>query len=339
MKIVAILVLPLLLTSVFAAQELNVALFPIVQNGKWGYINQTGKVVITPKFEQANSFVEGLARVKVAKLYGFIDQTGKLIVPARYQAAGNYSEGLARVMVASKWGFINKSGQMVIPAIFGDATNFSNGAFSATLQPLTQGNRQNRLADRTGKFVSPPNLNVVSTFSEGLALVATGDGKDFALGYINKQWEVVINPQYLNAMPFRDGLAVVQIRSGKSFVIDKMGKTVINNDSVSLDGFSEGLISFYQFNDKTSQGLYGFLDKNGVVAIKPRFQDVENFSEGLALVKFREKLGFIDSSGTFLIKPQFDNAESFSNGLAMVWVDGKLGYIGKTGKYVWEPTE
>ncbi len=342
MKVLAAVVFSLLLTTGSIAQReqatKTIPLFRIVQNGKWGYIDPTGKIVIAPRFEQATSFTEGMARIKVGKLFGFIDVTGKLVVPARYPAASDYSEGLARVMVGSKWGFIDKSGRMVIPAIFSDASDFGDGAFSAALQPMTQGKRHYRLADRTGKFFSPPNLNVVSTFSEGLAQIRGGE-RDYKSGYVNKQWEVVIEPQYGNASSFREGLAVVDTEIGKSFVIDKSGKIVISNYGVTLQGFSEGLIPFFQLDDKSGESLHGFLDKNGVVVIKPRFQDAENFSEGLAVVEFRGKYGFIDLSGNFVIKPQFDSAGSFYYGLAGVWIDGKLGYIDKTGNYIWKPTE
>jgi hypothetical protein len=113
----------------------------------------------------------------------------------------------------------------------------------------------------------------------------------------------------------------------------------ISGYHLTLEGFSEGLICFFQFRDKTEQALHGFIDKQGQVVLNPRFEDAQNFSEGLALVKIKGKYGFIDRSGGIAIKAQFENAESFSGGLACVWIDGKLGYVDKAGKYVWEPTE
>lgn len=340
MKTLAVAILSVLLASILVQEQATktTTLLSIVQGGKQGFIDQTGKIVIPPKFDQVDGFAEGMARVKVGKLFGYIDETGKLVVPARFQAASDFSEGLARVMLGYKWGFIDKSGRMVIPATFATVSDFSDGTFAATIESAPQGKRQYRLVDRTGKLISPSKLSVTSTFSEGLALISDGE-KDLKQGYVNKQWDVVIQPQYLSASPFRDGLAVVIIKGGTTLVIDKTGKTVISGYAVSPRGFSEGLISFVQFDDKSGQGLHGFLDKNGVVVIKPRFQFVKNFSEGLTPAEFNRKYGYIDPSGNFVIKPQFDNAESFSNGLAMVWVDGKRGYIDKAGNYIWKPTE
>lgn len=54
-------------------------------------------VVIQPQFEQADSFSEGLARVKIGDKWGYIDKTGKLAIPAQLNEAEAFSEGLALV--------------------------------------------------------------------------------------------------------------------------------------------------------------------------------------------------------------------------------------------------
>lgn len=57
----------------------SVPLFPVCQNGKWGYIDKTGKMVIKPQFNCARSFSEGLARVWIDGKMGYINKTGKYI--------------------------------------------------------------------------------------------------------------------------------------------------------------------------------------------------------------------------------------------------------------------
>ena len=63
-------------------------------------------------------------------------------------------------------------------------------------------------------------------------------------------------------------------------------------------------------------GKEGYIDATGRIVIKPQFQSVEYFSEGLAHVCIGNKSGFIDKTGRFVINPQFDNARGFSEGLA-----------------------
>ncbi|ENR0975874.1 WG repeat-containing protein, partial [Campylobacter coli] len=45
----------------------------------------------------------------------------------------------------------------------------------------------------------------------------------------------------------------------------------------------------------------------GEFAIKPKFDDIWDFREGLASVGLNGKIGLIDKSGKFVIEPKFDD--------------------------------
>jgi hypothetical protein len=51
--------------------------------------------------------------IKQVDRWGFVDQTGKLVIPPRFLNAGNFSEELAAVEVCSGWGYIDRSGKFV----------------------------------------------------------------------------------------------------------------------------------------------------------------------------------------------------------------------------------
>ena len=93
---------------------------------KYGY-KHNGHVVIPAKYDDASSFREGLAAVKINNKYGFIDKTGTVVIPAKYEAVWSFSEGLAAVYIAGKWGYIDKTGTVVIPAKYDDWSFFKNG--------------------------------------------------------------------------------------------------------------------------------------------------------------------------------------------------------------------
>ncbi|EHT4605038.1 WG repeat-containing protein, partial [Campylobacter coli] len=84
-------------------------------------------------------------------------------------------------------------------------------------------------------------------------------------------------------------------------------------------------------------GQWSFLDKNGEIIAKPKFDNLGVFSEGLAGVKLNGKYGFIDKNGEFVIEPKFDDTRSFWEGLAGVKLNGKWGFIDKNGEFVIEP--
>ena len=83
---------------------------------QFAFINRQGKVVIPQAITEddpAPQFSEGLAPVMVNGKFGFADQTGKLVIPASFSEARNFAEGLAPVGVGRKVGYIDKTGKFV----------------------------------------------------------------------------------------------------------------------------------------------------------------------------------------------------------------------------------
>ena len=80
-------------------------------------------------------------------------------------------------------------------------------------------------------------------------------------------------------------------------------------------------------------GNYGFINKKGLLVVKPQYSEILSFSQGLAAVKIDEKWGYIDKTGKVIVKPQFSEAYSFFEGLAAIQIDGewRYNYIDKEG--------
>ena len=48
------------------------------------------------------------------------------------------------------------------------------------------------------------------------------------------------------------------------------------------------------------------------------------------------KWGFVNKSGTYVIKPIYDDVGQFHNGIALVKLGPKESYIDTTGKTIWQ---
>ena len=65
-------------------------------------------------------------------------------------------------------------------------------------------------------------------------------------------------------------------------------------------------------------GLWGYLDMGGAVAIAPQFTEAGSFREGVAAVKVSGKYGYIDRTGKELLLPSYADAGYSLHGLLPV---------------------
>jgi WG containing repeat len=105
-----------------------------------------------------------------------------------------------------------------------------------------------------------------------------------------------------------------------------------------------------------AKGKYGFKDDDGAVRISAKYDDAEDFAEGLAAVAVLEgtevyeggefgknclvkarKWGFIDSTGRPMIPLKYSQARSFSEGKAAVRSGAKWGFIDRNDQWVVQP--
>ena len=102
--------------------------------GKYGY-KHNGRVVIPAKYDRAYGFDEGLAMVELNGKWNYIDKTGKFIASTMYDDIWSFKD-LGPVKINGKWGFIDKAGKMVIPAKYDDVPTqgeFTNGKVKVEL--------------------------------------------------------------------------------------------------------------------------------------------------------------------------------------------------------------
>ena len=97
-----------------------VTLFPVKVKGLYGFIDQTGKMTIQPKFTTAQMFSEGLAAAQLNGKWGYIDKAGEWVIKPQFAAAIPFAEGLASVKGENLFGVINKKGEMVIRQVCRD---------------------------------------------------------------------------------------------------------------------------------------------------------------------------------------------------------------------------
>lgn len=247
----------IVLLSACSNGEEDKALYPKQDNktGKWGYVDDNEKEIVPFRYDEAQEFSDGMAKVSIDGKNGFINKKGKMVIKPQSWGAGNFHEGMAWVISGDTYGYIDKSGKEVIPLKYHEASDFSGGLAKVGLG-VNSLFRKYGFIDRTGKEVTPIKYDYVDDFSEGYAVVRIGDLFSGKYGYIDSTGNEIIPLKYDKAENFSEGLAMVGLHHQHK-----------------------------DFNYNVTK--CGFIDKTGKEVIPPEYESAGNFSGGLARVRLR----------------------------------------------------
>jgi hypothetical protein len=347
-RVLAVLALILISISTWAENS-SPELLVVVKNGKAGFINRSGTVVIEPRFAKANDFSEGLAAAWGSvpewtfPLAGFIDASGKWVIKPQFSKAGSFHEGYATVQLMDNlgtWVLVSRSGAVVrVPASEVIPVSMSIGDVSDGLAAFSPNGAKYGFMKPNGSLAVPPLYDRVRSFHEGLANVCKEK-----CGYIDPIGSLVIPLIYSASGDFHDGRART-CDDSKCGYVGKDGRFTQSPDVFRVpDSFGERMAEY------NADGLHafckgvalcGYMDDKGRIAIKPEFKGADEFSESLAAVIIDGgTCGYIGKTGRFVIPANFSSCVMFNNGLAAVRQKDKhqgtkVGYIDKSGKFIW----
>ncbi|HEU4719450.1 MAG TPA: WG repeat-containing protein [Bacteroidia bacterium] len=316
--------------------------------GHFGYLNADGSTLIRAQYDIAVPMSNGTGIIAEKQKSGYnagygsyynpnlsgneregryylIDHAGNKLNQEPYEYIRGYKEKRAAFnkggfwkkksaydynparLRGGKWGFLDPSGKEIIPAIYDYVYDFSNGKAKVQLGARTF------WIDAEGKECAPPDPGAEDT------KISVYCEPGF-YGYIDLKGNWVIEPQYLDAGNFSEGLAsavtlkasdmdCMQKGEGDDDADDSNG----DDDQSSFDILRKGITG--NGYDVYSKGLtysvkhrrlYGYIDPQGVMVIPARYERAEEFSCGRAYVCFRNKWGVIDRSGNWIMAPVLD---------------------------------
>ena len=246
---------------------------------KLGFVDKDLNWRIPPRFTDCKNFAEGVAAVKIDDAWGFIDRNGKVVIGPRFQSASIFSEGLCEVSISTdkgiKSGFIDHSGNFEIAPKFErlyahleKKANLENGelvsdglevtmdgrplieylpAFSVFKSGIAPVSVRGRIGfiDHSGKFVIEPKYVYASSFSEGLAIVSNDAKQKF--GFIDNKGKVAIPEKFRFVLPFKSGLACGIVGSQITSKFSYFNRDGVKQGAFSSycsGSFSEGLAPF-----------------------------------------------------------------------------------------------
>jgi hypothetical protein len=168
-------------------------LCPVIKEGKYGFIDRSGDIVIDYTFDTVRPFSEGVAVVEKDDLkYQVIDKNGNFIAEPSYELCGSPGDGLVGMKKDGKVGFVDTKGNVVIDFKFqGD-----NGG-----RPLSG-------------LIWP-----IYSFREGRTAVL----KDDNVWIINRSGDMLFQIETFPHGYFNGGFAVISPKDGAKYLIDLDG--------------------------------------------------------------------------------------------------------------------
>ena len=85
------------------------------KNGKYGFVDHEGKVIIPIKYDYCSEFSDGLAKVELGGKKGFINYSGQEIIPIKFDDVSDFIDGLTKVSFHGKYGIMNLNGKVILP--------------------------------------------------------------------------------------------------------------------------------------------------------------------------------------------------------------------------------
>ncbi len=319
-------------------------------------MDRRGEWAIPARYEEAESFSEGLALVRKNGLYGFIDRTGREAIAPAYDFAASFHNGLARADLRGRQYFVDPAGRRVFELRVADDGANNDGfrryvRFSnSRLRVQDSRNGRHYFLDTRGRPAFEQTFQQAYEFSDGLAGVCERD----RCGYIDAEGKLAIPLQFAAVTPFSEGLAFVSGPEKQGF-IDRSGAFVFELERefslFAVNRFSEGLVKITQTRviaPGRASIRFGYYDRAGKPVIPFKFESYfaedqyANFSHGLSIFVKNGRIGYFDRAGDEVIDADFFDGRPFAEGAALVQIQSEsgdlFGYIDLDGRFFIEPS-
>lgn len=331
---------------------------------KVGYMNESGDIIISPKYNMGSDFYGEYANIIKDSIFGYIDKYGNETLLGGYDEAYFYYSKSGIAKKNGKYALINREGDPLTEFKYENIDFFGYNFYKVYLPDKT-----NQIIDYNGDIVFNKNKNfqIISSYFEKDSIIIFKkmvEGKELN-GLVTLKDEIILKPFYERIVVIKkDGLYGVMI-NGKWGFIDKLGNEIIppiyvdanihNNDDLIavkkkdkwgyINRQNKIIIPFmydkaYDFDDNRAfvkkGDYYGYINKRNKVKIEFKLEPIAtpSFSNKLALFKKEGKYGFINKKGEVQIPAIYDNAFRFYDGKAHVLLNGKVGFINLKGKVI-----
>lgn len=149
--------------------SLSEGYFSFKKNNRWGFIDLTGRLRISNRYDSVLFFSDGVAPIQLRDRWGFVDSEESLVIQPYYDHVSAFENGLAIVRIEDKVGIIDQAGQSIL------AVNYNYLKRLPTRNYLVK-DVEGRLGliDSNGKFIIRPSYEYLEDTGTGLVVMQDG---------------------------------------------------------------------------------------------------------------------------------------------------------------------
>ena len=300
--------------------------FYVIQNGKYTVGDVNNNVFVQP--DSANGVILGKKRivyhytnkVKIFDLNGNLQKTFTDLNLKNYGHSLSETEDSIKLNTDNTVQLINLAANTKRNLPFGEAGDFNEEGIFIGKQKLYN------FYDYTGKKLNTESYYSVINFSDGICALQVSSTTTPYLA--DKAFKKIKDLTTNFQGPYSEGLAYANNKQlGNIYYLDKKGNEVFNLTAAEGSRCKDGIIAVKDKNNRYYQ-----INKSGKQINAKTWDEIGEFSDGLALVKENSKWGFIDMQGNKVIDLKFDVASSFTKGAAIVKLNDKFFIINKKGE-------
>ena len=293
--------------------------FPMIQNGKFGLLNELGKELIPFIYQEIHPLKEGRAIVRKNNKYGFSDHTGKEVIEVKYDSVEDFERGLSIVQLKNNYGALDRKGNLVLPLVYNKINRVSKDIFAV------QSDRKWSLYKRNGYRASDIFFHSIDAFSNGYAIASDEKGQ---FGLVSEEGIFFMPPKFDSFQRLSNGNFIVS-KQNKFGVLSKKDTLIVPLKFDWLGNENEEVLI------ASDSGMVWFADVKGNQLSDKKFPTFDNFKtemklvNGLSKVKKNKLYGMIDKIGKLIVDFKYDQIINESAFPIAVNYKGKWGYLNK----------
>ena len=301
--------------------------------GKWGYINTAGEVVIECKYDSAYEFdEEGYAVVGMETdsdaseyytIYGLINTEGEELIPLDYS-------------------YINSS-------IGPSCDDYGYRTITRLPYPFDYDNQYTGVMDKNGDIMmSPEYSNIINIGDSGYYVAC--EAETGMTGIIDENYEWICDPEYSEIYKVWNGTTDNLVKVNGEYLLVAVDDFQESHGAKVINEYGETIVpmEYYDINSQSGmnriivenyEGYYGAIDLNGNLEVPCQYDELGDFSYDDETYAMKDAAVFIvDIYGNERFLTNADDCWQLDSNLYEVANNENWNIIDSSGNYLFSET-